>query len=58
MPDDAGAGHPRHDGGTYNAQFGGGSYSIANLDISQLVGTNGDADLQAIISAVDKAIGK
>ncbi len=44
--------------GTYNPQFGGGSYSIANLDISKLVGTNGDADLQAIISAVDKAIGK
>ncbi|WP_018261057.1 flagellin N-terminal helical domain-containing protein [Methylobacterium sp. WSM2598] len=42
--------------GTYNAQFGGGSYSIANLDISKLVGTNGDADLKNIISAVDKAI--
>ncbi len=41
--------------GTYSA---GGSYSVANLDISQLVGTNGDQDLQNIISAVDKAIGK
>ncbi|KMO28621.1 flagellin, partial [Methylobacterium variabile] len=37
--------------GTYNPQFGGGSYSIANLDISKLVGTNGDTDLQAIITA-------
>ncbi|KAB7786004.1 flagellin [Methylorubrum populi] len=44
--------------GTYNAQFGGGSYSIANIDISKLVGTNGDADLSAVITAVDKAISK
>jgi len=44
--------------GTYNAQFGGGSFSIANIDISKLVGTNGDADLSAVITAVDKAISK
>lgn len=44
--------------GTYNAKFGGGSYSITNLDISKLVGTDGDADLSAIITAVDKAIAK
>lgn len=44
--------------GTYNAQFGGGTYSIANIDISKLVGTNGDADLSAVITAVDKAIAK
>ncbi|QRE72641.1 flagellin [Methylobacterium aquaticum] len=37
---------------------GGGSYSIANFNISTLVGTNGDLDLGLIISAVDKAIGK
>ncbi|QRE72638.1 flagellin [Methylobacterium aquaticum] len=36
----------------------GGSYSIANFNISTLVGTNGDLDLGLIISAVDKAIGK
>ncbi len=41
--------------GTYSS---GGSYSVANLDISQLVGTSGDQDLQNIITAVDKAIGK
>jgi flagellin len=34
------------------------SYSIANLDISKLVGTTGDTDLSAIITAVDKAIAK
>ena len=44
--------------GTYNAQFGGGSFSIANIDISKLVGTNGDTDLSAVITAVDKAISK
>ncbi|GAA0269601.1 hypothetical protein LNAOJCKE_1300 [Methylorubrum aminovorans] len=44
--------------GTYNAQFGGGSYSITDIDISKLVGTNGDADLSAVITAVDKAISK
>jgi flagellin len=37
---------------------GGGSYSIANLNIANLVGTAGDTDLQAIITAVDKAISK
>ncbi|MGX7706806.1 flagellin N-terminal helical domain-containing protein [Methylobacterium sp. Gmos1] len=41
--------------GTYSS---GGSYSVANLDISQLTGTSGDQDLQSIITAVDKAIGK
>ncbi|KMO29413.1 flagellin, partial [Methylobacterium tarhaniae] len=40
--------------GTYSA---GGTYTIANLDISKLVGTSGDNDLAAIITAVDKAIG-
>ncbi|WP_264050729.1 flagellin N-terminal helical domain-containing protein [Methylobacterium flocculans] len=37
---------------------GAGSYSIANVDISKLVGTSGDTDLSAIITAVDKAIAK
>ncbi len=37
---------------------GGGSYSIANFNISTLVGTNGDLDLGLIISSVDKAIAK
>ncbi|BDL37982.1 MULTISPECIES: flagellin [Methylorubrum] len=41
--------------GSYTA---GGAYSIADFDISTLVGTNGDADLSAIITAVDKAIAK
>ncbi|AWB19629.1 flagellin [Methylobacterium currus] len=44
-------------GNTY-ANTGLGSYSIANLDISKLVGTKGDLDLQAVITAVDKAIAK
>ncbi len=52
-----GPGHPRHGENTYT-NTGGGSYSIANFNISTLVGTNGDLDLGLIISAVDKAIGK
>ena len=43
--------------GAYSAA-GAGSYSIANVDISKLVGTSGDTDLSAIITAVDKAIAK
>ena len=44
--------------GSYNAAFGGTAYSIADFDISKLVGTNGDKDLSTIITAVDKAIAK
>ena len=44
--------------GTYSASFGGANYSIANIDISKLVGTDGDKDLAAIITAVDRAIAK
>lgn len=43
--------------GAYSAA-GAGSYSITNVDISKLVGTSGDTDLSAIITAVDKAIAK
>ncbi|ACA18303.1 flagellin domain protein [Methylobacterium sp. 4-46] len=42
--------------GSYDASFGGGSYSIANFDISKLVGTAGDSNLKDIIAAVDKAL--
>jgi flagellin len=42
--------------GTYNAAFGGGGYSVANFDISNLVGSNGDADVASILTMVDKAI--
>ncbi|NGM33126.1 hypothetical protein G4G93_04140 [Methylobacterium sp. DB0501] len=44
--------------GTYDPAFGAGSYSIANVDISKLVGTAGDNDLGKIISVVDIAIAK
>ncbi|AWB19628.1 flagellin [Methylobacterium currus] len=44
-------------GNTYS-NTGLGSYSIASIDISKLVGTKGDLDLQAVITAVDKAIAK
>lgn len=44
--------------GAYSTAAGSGSYSIANIDISKLVGTSGDTDLSAIITAVDKAIAK
>ncbi|AWB22076.1 flagellin [Methylobacterium currus] len=43
--------------GTY-ASSGGGSYSVANFDISTLVGSSGDADVSAILTMVDKAITK
>ena len=39
-----------------NSQLG--SYSISSINISKLVGTNGDKDLQDVITAVDRAIGK
>jgi flagellin len=42
--------------GTYNAAFGGGGYSVANFDISTLVGSAGDADVASILNMVDKAI--
>ncbi len=44
--------------GTYTTPAAGTDYSIATLDISKLVGTTGDTDLSAIITAVDKAIAK
>ncbi|MEH3119365.1 MAG: flagellin [Methylorubrum populi] len=44
--------------GTYTTPGAGTGYSIASLDISKLVGTTGDTDLSAIITAVDKAIAK
>ena len=42
--------------GNYNASFGAGAYSVANFNISNLVGSNGDADVQNILNMVDKAI--
>ncbi|ACA19463.1 flagellin domain protein [Methylobacterium sp. 4-46] len=45
--------------GTYTAGGGmSGSYSVANFDISKLVGTNGDTDVANIITMVDQVIGK
>ncbi|WP_375273883.1 flagellin N-terminal helical domain-containing protein [Methylorubrum thiocyanatum] len=44
--------------GTYTTPAAGTDYSIATLDISKLVGTSGDTDLSAIITAVDRAIAK
>lgn len=44
--------------GTYTTSGAGTDYSIASLNISKLVGTTGDADLSAIITAVDRAIAK
>ncbi|GEP03208.1 flagellin [Methylobacterium oxalidis] len=46
------------DVGTYTAPGMTGAYTVANFDISKLVGTKGDDDLRAIINAVDQAIGK
>ncbi|KQO66238.1 MULTISPECIES: flagellin [unclassified Methylobacterium] len=45
-------------GGTYTTPGVTGNYTVADFDISKLVGTAGDADLSSIINMVDKAIAK
>jgi flagellin len=45
-------------GGSYTASGMSGDFSVADFDISTLVGTKGDDDLRAIINMVDKSLAK